>query len=538
MFQSGEIPENNIIESSEELEKQLLLNRGIKTEKEREEFFNPKLEAYEKEFNLAGISAAKKRILEAIEKKELIIVYGDYDIDGLCGAAILYLGLVSIGAKVLPYIPHREKEGYGLSEMGLQYAKDQGASLVITVDNGIVALKQAKFAKSLSLDLIITDHHIPLEEKPKVLSIVHSIKMCGASVGWCLIKALVSENLALELLDLVALATIGDLAQLTGVNRVLVKEGLKKLNKTKKIGLLALIKDSGLELGNIGTYQIGYILGPRLNAKGRLEHSLDVLRLLCTKDPEKAKKLARTLSETNDQKKQLVDQAISEAREIMKNSHPKGVISNKILVLHSENWIPGILGLIAGRMSEEYNLPVIAISCNGEESKGSARSIKGVNIIESIRQCSDLLIDVGGHPGAAGFTLKTSKIEIFQSRIDEVMESVIIEKNNDHRVEAMIDLMKVSKKWVEVLDKFEPFGIGNMKPILGSFDVELANLRTVGNGKHLKGVAAGIDFIAFGVGEMIDKIKAKDLMKVTFYLEIDSFNGYEKLQLKVVDLWN
>ncbi|MDO8638843.1 MAG: DHH family phosphoesterase, partial [Candidatus Daviesbacteria bacterium] len=261
------------IESVEELEKQLLNNRGIKTEKQKELFFDPKLQDFEKDFNLAGISMAQKRILKAVKNQELIIVYGDYDADGICGAAILYLGLTSLGAKVLPYIPHREKEGYGLSKEGLDDAKSQGASLVITVDNGIVAIDQAKYAKKLGLDLIITDHHIPLEEKPESLSIIHSTKMCGAGVGWCLVKQLVTWGLAQELLDLVALATIADMVPLLGANRVLVKAGLKQMNKTKRVGLIALIKDAGLELGNIGTYEIGYILGPRLNAKGRLEHT-------------------------------------------------------------------------------------------------------------------------------------------------------------------------------------------------------------------------------------------------------------------------
>lgn len=524
-----------IITSNEELVEQLLLNRGIKTEKERKKFLNPKLEDYEKDLNLAGIEKAKKRILQAVAKKELIIIYGDYDVDGLCGAAVLYLGLTSIGAKVLPYIPHREKEGYGLSKLGLDSVKEQGASLVITVDNGIVALEQAFYAKELGLDLIITDHHIPLEEKPESLAIIHSTKMCGAAVGWCLVRELAGKNKAVELLDLVALATVGDLTPLVGINRALVKQGLQVLNKTYKVGLLALIRDAGLELGNITSYHLGYILGPRLNAKGRLEHALDSLRLLCTKDLEKAKKLARMLSETNDQKKQLVDQAIIEAKEMIL-PNPRGYTNKKILVLYSEKWIPGIVGLVAGRIADEYNLPTIAIASNGPQSKGSARSIKGVNIVETIRLCSDLLLDVGGHPQAAGFTIETTKIEIFKNKLEEVMEGMVIVENGALEIEAILDSQKISKKMVEEVNCFEPFGVGNLKPLLVSEKMTLSNLKTVGNGQHLKGQADGIDIIAFGMGEKIGQFKEGQEINSAYYLEIDRFNNEEKLQLKVVDI--
>lgn len=527
--------QKEVIQTVEELTKQLLLNRGLKNKKEREEFFNPRLSSYEKELNLPGIGEAKKRILKAIQNKEIVYVYGDYDVDGLCGTAVVYLGLASLGAKVLPYIPHREKEGYGLSKEGLGYIKDQGASLVITVDNGIVALEQAKFAKSLRLDLIITDHHLPLEEKPQVEVVIHSTKMCGAGVAWCLIKQMVSKELALELLDLVALATVGDLTPLVGVNRCLVRKGLEELNKTKRVGLLALIKDAGLELGNLDTYHLGYILGPRLNAKGRLEHALDALRLLCTRDREKAKKLARILSETNDQKKKLVDEAILEAKQVIEKLHMNGVVKKKILVLHSEKWLPGIVGLIAGRISEEYHVPAVAIACGDNESKGSARSIKGVNIIEIIRSCSELLIDVGGHPQAAGFTLETSKLEIFRSKLEEAMEPVNIDEKYVE-IEAVVDASKLSKKWVEKIKQFEPFGVANPKPKLAILNGKLRNLKTVGNGQHLKGNIDTIPFIAFGMGKILGEVKEGGIVDMAGYLEIDQFNGSQNLQFKVTDL--
>lgn len=529
MSKTWKIVAEKVIDSAEELEEQLLFNRGLKTEKQKELFFNPKLENYEKEFHLAGIAMAKKRILKAVENKELIIVYGDYDADGLCGAAVLYLGLTFLGAKVLPYIPHREKEGYGLSREGLDQAKAEGCKLVITVDNGIVALKQAKYAKKLGLDLIITDHHVLLEELPEAFSVVHSTKMCGTAVAWCLVKKMVSETLALELLDLVALASIADMVILKDVNRVLVKEGLKKLNKTKRAGLLALIEEAGLELGKIGTYEVGYILGPRLNAKGRLEHALDALRLLCTKDLEKAKKLAKMLSDTNNQKKQLVEEALVEARAMVK-------IDKKVLVLFSKNWIPGIVGLVAGRISEEYNLPTIAISLGEIESKGSARSIKGVNIVETIRLCSELLIDVGGHPQAAGFTLETAKIEIFKEKLEKTIEKIDFAKDGSLEIEGELNPQKITKKMVEVIKHFEPFGIGNNKPVWASLKVPVYDLKTVGSGKHLKFRMGDLEAIAFSKGDWAEKIKKGQPVDLAYYLEINKFNGSENLQLKVLEI--
>ncbi|MBI2018064.1 DHH family phosphoesterase, partial [Candidatus Daviesbacteria bacterium] len=250
-----------------------LINRKIK---DKEKFFNPKISDFAKDLNIPGIEKAQKRILQAIKNNELIIAYGDYDVDGICGAAVLYLGLTKMGAKVLPYIPHREKEGYGLSSAGLDFAKSSGAELIISCDTGIVAFEQAEYAKKLKIDLIITDHHQPQGTKrPDAYAIVHSLALCGTAVAWTLFQ---DENL----LDLVALATVADMMPLMGANRALVKEGLKKLNLTQRVGLLALFNEAGIKLGEIGSYEIGHIIAPRLNAMGRLEHAMDSLRLLCT----------------------------------------------------------------------------------------------------------------------------------------------------------------------------------------------------------------------------------------------------------------
>lgn len=517
----------------ENLVDQLLFNRGIKTKKEKKQFFNPQLSDYKKDLDLSGIDKATRRVLGAVKNQELIVVYGDYDVDGVCGAAVLYFGLTSLGAKVLPFIPHREKDGYGLSKEGVQEAKEKGAKLIITVDNGIVAIEAAKFAKKLGLDLIITDHHQPLDKKPEALSIIHSTQLSGTAVAWCLVRALVSEDQAVDLLDLVAMATICDLIPLIEVSRALVKIGLEKLNQTKRVGLLALISLSGLELGSITSYQVGHMLGPRLNAIGRLEHALDALRLLCTKEPGKAQRLARLLDETNNQKKQLTLEAIFEAQQEVGEK-----IDKKILVLHSPKWIPGIIGLVAARITEEYRLPAIIISKGELESKGSARSSGGLDIITTLRKLADILVDVGGHRGAAGFTIKTSQIENFKQRLEEVMEAEILDGEDKLNIEVLIKPEKLNKELVKQLDQFEPTGMGNPKPILASKNVKLSNLKTVGDGKHLKGLSEGVDFIAFGMGEKLNQLldPAVTGVDLAYYLEIDRFNGSEKLQLKILDI--
>ncbi|MDD5415619.1 MAG: single-stranded-DNA-specific exonuclease RecJ [Candidatus Daviesbacteria bacterium] len=533
---------------SDNLVEQLLINRGIKTEKEKEQFFHPKISDFASDLQIPGIKRANKRILQAIERGELIIVYGDYDADGICAAAVLYKGLTSIGAKVLPYIPHREKEGYGISNIGLQSVKNSGAVVVVTVDNGIAAADQAKFAKSLGLDLIITDHHIPAERKNKPLwpdayAIIHSTKMCGAAVAWCLIKDLIEKELATELLQFVAIATICDLIPLFDLNRAFVFEGLKILNQTKNPGLLSLIKESGISLGEIGSFEVGYIVGPRLNAMGRLEHAIDSLRLLCTKDPVKAKRLAKLLADTNITRQKMTMEALEQAKLLIDKQ-------KKIHVIFSKDWSAGIIGLVAGRVCEEYSRPAIAISVGEEISKGSARSIDGINIIELIRKHSDILIDAGGHPGAAGFSLLSKHIEVFKKRLEEIAIALPEEKKV-LEIDAEVISKQLNKTLIHELQKFEPFGLGNRRPVFVTKNMQVSDIRTVGEGKHLKFKVSpsvilsgaqrsegsnAIDAIAFGMGDWVNLLKSGQMLNLAYNLELDTYNGNDKVQLKVKDI--
>ncbi|MBI2593679.1 single-stranded-DNA-specific exonuclease RecJ [Candidatus Daviesbacteria bacterium] len=517
---------------SEDILEQLLINRRLTSEIDKENFFNPKIEDYQKDLEIPGIEKSLRRIKEAIEKEELMVVFGDYDVDGISACAILYKALTSLGAKVLPYIPHREKEGYGLSKLGLEFARDSDAGVVITVDNGIVALEEAEFAKSMGLDLIITDHHAPGDKKPEAFSIIHSTKMCGAAVAWCLIQGIVKSELREELLELVAVATIADMMPLLGLNRAFVVEGLKHLNKTTNLGLLALLNESGIEKGQVKSFEVGHIIAPRINAIGRLEHAIDALRLLCTNDQVKAKRLAKLLSETNSKRQDLTMKAYEEALVLAEKNTGK-----KIQVLYSRDWHQGIIGLVASRITDQYFMPTIAISINKEVSKGSARSIEGINITEVLRSCSDFLVDVGGHAGAAGFSIKTESVQVFKKRIEQLVEELGSEVSEKFlTIEAELPFSKINKTLVKKLGDFEPFGLENPQPVFASFNAKLTDIRTVGNGKHLKFRAEGIDAIAFNMGELESFLQPGQLINLAYILEINQFNGSETLQLKVKDI--
>lgn len=513
----------------EDLIDQLLYNRNIITQKDKELFFNPGLENYQKFLEIPGISKAHKLVERAIKSKELIIVYGDYDVDGLCASTIVYKALTCVGAKILPYIPHREKEGYGLSKIGLDHCKAQGATLVITVDNGIVALEQAKYAKKIGLDLIITDHHLPLDERPEADVIVHSTDMCGAAVAWCLMRDLVDKQSCKDLLQFAAIATVADMIPLVGLGRAFAAEGISILNSTTNLGLLALIRVSRLSIGNIGSYEVGHIISPRLNAIGRLEHAIDALRLLCTKDSKKARELADLLCQMNEKRRLLTEEAVTEAR--LKLAHDQ-----KIQILHNKNWHPGLVGLVAARIAEEINQPAVAMAVGSAFSRGSARSVGSINIVEALRQNAHLLSDIGGHQGAAGFTIPNENIDKFIQRMQKIAKDFPDTAEKTLDIEAEVGIKDLTKKLEKSISQLEPFGLGNPKPLLATRNLKVSDIKLLSEGKHLKFKAGDIDAIAFGMGDLKEFVTEGQLVDLAYHLELNRFNGSEILQLKVKDV--
>jgi single-stranded-DNA-specific exonuclease len=419
------------VKDIDQLLKVLLKNRHISVS-EAKDFFKPKppqdWPLTDLGFSRSQFAKIQKRLASAKEKKEKVFIFGDYDSDGICASAVLWEGLQFLGIDSTPFIPNRQKHGYGLSVKALQdlFEEKGKPDLLITVDNGIVALPALKFLAKEKVEVIVTDHHQKDQSELPVLAIFHSTKICGAAVAWFLIAELfksidkpkqVSKKLN-DLLSLVAIATVTDLMKLIGINRSLVSHGLLSLQKTERPGLLALYQLAGVNKEEISSYHLGYVIGPRINAMGRLADSMDALRLLCTKNFKQAKQLANLLQDTNierqDLTKDLIDQAESSLTEKDKKS--------KIMIVEGD-YHEGVIGLLAGRLCEKYLKPCIVVSVPKDASdqslsiKASARSLTGLNITEFLRQVEDQLLSVGGHPLAAGFSVSLKNLKSVKKRL-------------------------------------------------------------------------------------------------------------------------
>lgn len=513
----------------------LLENRGIKTKKEIKDFLKPnfkQLTSQAVEINSKELKKAIERIKKAIKKKEKIIVFGDYDVDGICGSAILWETLNNLKADVLPYIPSRFEEGYGLSISGIDnILKTQEIGLIITVDNGIVANEAVDYANKKKIDVIVTDHHVPSKNLPKALAIVHTTLVCGAAVAYLLSKELSKDEK--DHLSLVALATVADLVPLINANRTLLTFGLESLRKTKRPGLIALIEKARIEKKSLGVYEIGHMIAPRLNAMGRLESAMDSLRLVCTTNKERAEELASTLTKTNLERQQMTMQALENAKGKVKNKELKNLI-----FIADESYQQGIVGLVAGRMVEEYYLPSIVISKGEKLSRASARSVKGFNIIEFLRSASDLLIDVGGHPMAAGFTVETAKLEILEKKLFETAEKLIKKEHLERllRIDLELPINLVNAETYEEIQKLSPFGMANPEPTFITPDLTVQALRAVGSdGKHIKLKLNYFEAIYFGAGAN-NKFSPGDIVDIVYTLDENEWNGNKTLQLKIRDI--
>jgi len=541
---SSEFKTDNLIEI-------LLKNRGIKTKEEIEAFLNPKLSEVTPQAVKIDEEQLKKAVLrinKAIEEKQKIIVFGDYDVDGICASAVLWESLDSLGADAMPYIPSRFDEGYGLSKEGIDNLLKAGkVDLIITVDNGIVANDAVDYANKKGIDVIITDHHVPTEKLPNALAIVHTTLLCGAGVAYLLAQEISNKSKILNTkyekldthLELVVLATIADLVPLTNANRVLVYFGLQKLRETKRPGLLALINKAKIKKEEIGTYEIGHMLAPRLNAMGRLASAMDSLRLVCTNNIQKAESLAEVLNQTNLERQRITQEALVHAKT---KAEEKGI--KNLLFIADESYQQGIVGLVAGRMVEEYYLPSIIISKGEKYSKASARSVKGFNIIEFLRSASDLLVDVGGHPMAAGFTVETAKIDLLEKKLFENAEKLLKKEHLERvlRIDCELDSSFIDYETYSTIQKLAPFGMANPEPTFLTKNLTVSDIRIVGkNGKHLKlnlkSKTSNLKFsaIAFGMGEK-NHLKIGDKADVVYTMEENSWNGYKNIELKIKDL--
>lgn len=536
----------------------LLRNRGIKTEKERGEFFNPP-SSFEISTNQFGIDqkeleTALRRVKKAIDSGEKIIVYGDYDVDGICATTILWETLHFAGAHAFPYIPSRFAEGYGLNEESIKKLKEEDPKigLIITVDHGIVAHREVDFAKSLGVDVIITDHHEPGEEIPDALAVVHTTKISGSAVAWFLAKSLIPlptthHPLPSDHLGLVALGTIADVLPLIGHNRSIAVHGLNILRTTTRPGIKALCQEAGIKQEELDTFHIGFMLGPRLNAMGRIEHAMQSLRLLCTRNQLRARELATTLGRSNRLRQEKTELVVDHVHANFAPIWSNGNLP-KLLFVHHESYGEGVIGIAAGRLVEKYYRPAIVVSRGSEFSKASARSISGVNIVDLIRRAGDgLLKNAGGHPMAAGFTIATDKLEILSQRLfdisqEEIKDEVLVRSS---RVDCEVNFEDISQELVDALKRFAPFGYGNPEPAFSTKEVYPDDCRLIGKDNlHIKLTLSqptthyllpipAFEAVGFRMAEWFSRLTPDKPIKVIYSIEEDEWSGNKKIQLKL-----
>ncbi|MGB9911368.1 MAG: single-stranded-DNA-specific exonuclease RecJ [Microgenomates group bacterium] len=517
----------------------ILENRGLKNKNQQEKFLNPlpleKISYSDLGISLKELKKTIKRIQQAIKRKEKIIIYGDYDTDGICATAILWEALYRQKAEVMPFIPRRQ-EGYGLKSERLKEMSNQGVKLVITVDQGITALRQAETAKKLGIDLIITDHHLSGEKKPSAFSIIHTVEISGAGIAWFLARELGDDSG----LDLATIAVITDVIPLIGPARSLVKWGLPKLRNTKRVGLLALFEKAGINPEKIDTYHIGFIIGPRLNASGRIDDPLDSLRLICTKDKQKANFLAEKIEERNKKRQLLTEEITQHARKLWLETDGKSAL---IFVSH-ETYEEGVIGLVASNLMQEFYRPAIVLAPRGKDWVASARSIEEFNIVEAVRTCAQFLGNHGGHKKAAGFSIEEEKISLVKERLIALAESQLDKEKLKPTliIDLELPLSFLSLSLYRKIKKMAPFGEGNPFPFFASRGLEIVNAQLIGEDRHLKlwlkekENPTIFEAIGFGMGKIFSSLSPEGEIDIAYTLSLDEWNGKEKLQLNLKDV--
>ena len=530
----------------------ILAARGINSFKEAEVFVNSSLENLFDPFLFRDMNKAIVRLKKAMKNGEKILVIGDYDVDGVCGTALFMRVVSNLGAKVNYYIPNRFKEGYGVSTEGVDLAAKSGTTLIITVDSGITAFEEANYAKNKGIDFIITDHHEPQSDIPDALAVLNpKVKsstypfreLAGVGVMFKLLQALyidmdMNMDDLYEELDLVALGTAADVVPLIEENRILTKFGIERMKETANTGLAALIEVSGSRRGKINSNNIIHILAPRLNAPGRLSSASKTVELLISDNWLNALKIADEIEKENAARRKMNDLVFVEA-DSMIHSIPLEDRENGI-VLASENWHQGVIGIAASRIVEKYNYPTILISLEDVLGKGSARSIKEFDICAAISECEDILETYGGHKYAVGMTINGNNIEEFKSRFSKIVKRELpsgIPKASI-MIDTEIDISSHDQNMIKFLDKLSPFGENNPIPIFLTRNLYTVNdSRIVGN-NHLKfKVTNGIvtfDAIAFNMGKYKDRVKSNSApLEILYYVEENVWMGRKNIQLVV-----
>ena len=529
----------------------LLVQRGFGEPELGREFLRPSLDDLADPYRLGGMAEAVAAISEAVRAGTRIMVHGDYDVDGQSAAAVLTRALRQAGADVVPFLPHRLRDGYDFGAAGLAAAQARGVGLIVTCDCGITAVETVAAANAAGIGVVVTDHHLPGPELPAARAVVDPqvggdpelTVLCGTGIAFKLVQALVPAlglpaNFHFHLLDLVALATVADVVPLTGENRILVKHGLRLLPRTRWTGLRALIESSGLAGKDIRAGQVGFILGPRLNAAGRVGDANDGLRLLLTDDAAEAAALARDLERMNTERQALDQRMLEEALAQVETYADPG--QHPALVLSGDGWHPGVVGIVASRVVERYGRPTFLVAFDGETGKGSGRSISCYDLHGALVSCGDLLDRFGGHHMAAGVTLQRGQLDEFRRRFVEHARETLAPGalGPEQRVDLLLTLADANDHLEQLCRHLEPCGMKNPAPVFGVRGVRFADATRVGNG-HLRGFltdgSTRLYAIGFGWADRVPWL-ANGLVDAAFRLERNEFRGTSTLQARLLAL--
>jgi single-stranded-DNA-specific exonuclease len=535
----------------------LLVTRGIVSYEEARNFFRPESVSLHDPFLMKDMDKAAGRLSAAIRNHEKIVIYGDYDVDGTTATSILYLFLKGFGLQVDYYIPHRFKEGYGINPDGIRFAIAQNADLIVSVDCGITAIEEALYAKEQGIDLIICDHHTVGDQIPDAVAVLDPKRpdcsypfdgLSGAGVGFKLVQGTVKQlglpdSLSDQFLDLIAISIASDIVPIVDENRTLMRRGLELINTRPRIGIKSLLEKIKIPPGSVNTSSIVFSIGPRINAAGRMGDATTAVELMIAEDVQSAVKYAAELESVNIRRRDTDSETMTQALDMLEADYNVDELSS--MVLHNPDWHLGVIGIVASRLVDTYYRPTIMLSTVEGKIKGSARSIKGFNIYDALKQCEDLLEQFGGHEFAAGLTMDQDNLEEFRQRMDTIAYSMLSENDfkPELQIDSELDLEKLDMKFWKLLSQFEPFGPGNMRPVFVSRDICIDGVPAiVGNG-HLKikvkqGSSATIDAIGFNMHEYLPAIRNCDVdrVDVAYVLEENFWNGKRSIQMRLKDI--
>lgn len=526
---------------------QVLSARGISPE-ESPAFLEPRLEDLNDPFLMRDMDKAVERIITAMKESQKIMVHGDYDVDGVTSLSLLYRNLTSIGLNVIPYIPDRFTEGYGLSSQGIEKAKEEGISLIITVDCGITALEEIEMARKYGIDVIVTDHHEPRETLPEATAIINPKvddypfkDLAGVGVAFKLLEALY-RKLSLNLnhlywdLDLVALGTVADIVPLVKENRVFVHFGLKILEKSKKAGIKSLKSVTGLN-GKVEPWHISFILAPRLNAAGRLNHAIEAFKLLSTRDGLEALQLARELDRTNKERQGIERKILSEAEKMVRRMD---LDKDWVIVLGSEDWHEGVIGIVASKLVEQYNRPTILLSFTGGIGKGSGRSIQNFNLFNALLDLEKYLLSFGGHKMAAGLRLEKENLQDFRRALNKLAKERLKKEYFEPElyIDGEIRLSDINQDILSVYRKLSPFGMGNPQPVFVAKNVTVKNDIRVMKDRHISFTLkqAQIERRAIAFDAMDKREIIQSGKPLNFAVQVSENNRNGEIEFKVLDV--